>query len=523
MKNQRSLNIEMKDHFLIRASAALEKLKLLCGEEQECSNPSNLLELYTQAILDMTYFEENKLVDEDFPEDSSPQKVKELLSFLSEPEILVKENNMHPKLCDLLGDELLECLSWRRGALLYMYCHSLTKRREWLLRKSNLLQKYLVDGINYLLQMLNYRCPIQLNEGVSFQDLDTAKLLSTGIFSDIHVLAMMYSGEMCYWGLKHCTDLQSENNEVDTDVFGASCTTHKEPLDFREVGEKILKKYVSIDVQLYILSFLSPHDLCQLGSTDRYWNETVRDPILWRYFLLRDLPSWSSVDWKSLPDLEILKKPISEVTNSTCFDYMKVYKMCCPYTRRASKASRPVYGAVTSFLHSLIIQNEPRFAMFGPGLEELNTSLVLSLMSSEELCPTAGLPHRQIDGIGSGVNFQLSNQHKFNILILYSTTRKERDRAREEHTSTVNKMFSLQSEGNEQGSRYSVIPQIQKVCEVVDGFIYVANGEAHKTHELRLSLLNHPWMVQDMEAETLTGFLNGIEWILEEVVSKRTK
>ena len=28
--------------------------------------------------------------------------------------------------------------------------------------------------------MLNFRCPIQLNEGVSFQDLDTAKLLSEG-------------------------------------------------------------------------------------------------------------------------------------------------------------------------------------------------------------------------------------------------------------------------------------------------------------------------------------------------------
>ncbi|EPY74590.1 hypothetical protein CB1_001954012, partial [Camelus ferus] len=214
--------IGVSDHFLIRASAALEKLKLLCGEDKECSNPSDLLELYTQAILDMTYFEENKLVDEDFPEDSS-QKVKELISFLSEPEILVKENNLHPK-------------------------------------------------------------------------------------------------------------------------------------------------------------------------------------------------------------------------------------------------------------------NEPRFAMFGPGLEELNTSLVLSLMSSEELCPTAGLPQRQIDGIGSGVSFQLSNQHKFNILILYSTTRKERDRAREEHTSAVNKMFSLQNEGDDQqGSRYSVIPQIQKVCEVVDGFIYVANAEAHKS------------------------------------------
>lgn len=44
----------------------------------------------------MTYFEENKLVDEDFPEDSSP-KVKELINFLSEPEIIVKENNTHPK------------------------------------------------------------------------------------------------------------------------------------------------------------------------------------------------------------------------------------------------------------------------------------------------------------------------------------------------------------------------------------------------------------------------------------------
>ncbi|XP_049718981.1 RAB7A-interacting MON1-CCZ1 complex subunit 1 isoform X1 [Elephas maximus indicus] len=253
------------DHFLIRASAALEKLKILCGEDKECSDPSNLLELYTQAILDMTYFEENKLVDEDFPEDSSSQKVKDLISFLSEPEILVKENHKHPKHCSLLGDELLECLSWRRGALLYMYCHSLTKRREWLSRKSSLLKKYLVDGINYLIQMLNYRCPVELNEGVSFQDLETAKLLSEGIFSDIHLLAMMYSGEMCYWGLKHCASRQSGSHDVDSDAAGASCTSHKEPLDFREVGEKILKKYVSV---------------CEGPLREQEWNTTNAKQIL---------------------------------------------------------------------------------------------------------------------------------------------------------------------------------------------------------------------------------------------------
>jgi hypothetical protein len=73
----------------------------------------------------MIYFEENKLIDEDFPEDSCSQKVKELISFLSELEILVKENNMLPKPCYLLGDELLECLSWRQGSL-YVYVLSLS-------------------------------------------------------------------------------------------------------------------------------------------------------------------------------------------------------------------------------------------------------------------------------------------------------------------------------------------------------------------------------------------------------------
>ncbi|XP_027719320.1 F-box only protein 4 isoform X2 [Vombatus ursinus] len=318
-----------------------------------------------------------------------------------------------------------------------------------------------------------------------------------------------------------------------------------------------------IYVQLYIMSFLSPHDLFELGRTSRYWNVTVRDPMLWKFFLLRDLPSWSSVDWKSLPDLQVLKKPLSEVIDNELYDYMTMYKMSCPHTRRHLKSSRHMYGAVASFLQSLILQTEPRFAMFGPGLEELNVSLVLSLMSCVELSPMAGLPQRQIDGIGSGISFQLSNQHKFNILVLYSTTRKERDRAREEQTSAVNKIFNRQIPGNdEQRGRYSVIPQIQKVCEVVDGFIYVANGEAHKrhewqdefshimamidpafgsperpllvlscisqatvkrmpclylAHELKLNELQLPWMVQDVEAETLTGFLNGIEWILGEV------
>ncbi|XP_074851718.1 F-box only protein 4 isoform X2 [Carettochelys insculpta] len=324
-----------------------------------------------------------------------------------------------------------------------------------------------------------------------------------------------------------------------------------------------------IDVQLYIMSFLSPQDLCHLGSTNQYWHLAVRDPLLWRYFLLRDLPSWSSVDWKSLPDVEIFNKSFSELNDNALYDYMTIYKKSCPQSRRL-KSSRPMYGAVTSFLQSLVMQAEPRFALFGPGLEELDESLVQRMMTCPEILHIASLPQRQIHGIGSGVSFQFNNHQKFNILTLYSTTSIERKRARTQQTVTVNKMFYQENsvEGNQQTVHYSVIDQVKKVCQVVDGFIYVANAEAQKkhdrqdefahilamidpalgppnrpvlvlscisqvdikripsvymAHQLQLCLLRQPWMVQDTVAATLSGLLSGMEWILGEAECKNAQ
>uniref|UniRef100_A0A8C8RAB7 Chromosome 5 open reading frame 51 n=1 Tax=Pelusios castaneus TaxID=367368 RepID=A0A8C8RAB7_9SAUR len=234
------------DAFLVKGAISLEKLKVLCKEDKENVNPANLLQLYTQIVLDITYFEENQLVDEDFPEDSSLQRVKELISILSEPEVLVKESNMHQDLLDVLGAELLECLFWRRGALLYMYCHTVKERRQWLTENIDLFKKCLNDGIHYLLKMLRFRCPTPLND-VSFQNTDTATLLSEGIFSDTHLLAMMYCGEMCYWGLKYCGEEKPGCYEIDsesnTELY---CSSHSVVLDFREVGEKMLIKYVAV-------------------------------------------------------------------------------------------------------------------------------------------------------------------------------------------------------------------------------------------------------------------------------------
>ncbi|XP_062456087.1 RAB7A-interacting MON1-CCZ1 complex subunit 1 isoform X2 [Rhea pennata] len=186
------------DTFLMKGAATLEKLKDLYTEEKEKTNPSELLQLYAQAVLDITYFEENQLVDEDFPEDYSLQKVKELTCILSEPEDLLKECNINE-----------ECLS---------------------------------DGVHYLMKMLSFRCPLQVDEDVSFQDKDTARLLSEGVFSDTHLLAMMYSGEMCYWGLKHCGERKQKSLET-TDA--ASSRSQSASLAFREVGKNMLTKYVA--------------------------------------------------------------------------------------------------------------------------------------------------------------------------------------------------------------------------------------------------------------------------------------
>lgn len=41
-----------------------------------------------QVILDITFYEENKLVDQEFPEECSPFRIQELLQDLTEPEVL---------------------------------------------------------------------------------------------------------------------------------------------------------------------------------------------------------------------------------------------------------------------------------------------------------------------------------------------------------------------------------------------------------------------------------------------------
>ncbi|XP_053556406.1 RAB7A-interacting MON1-CCZ1 complex subunit 1 [Bombina bombina] len=243
-KWERLVSEARDDAVLSKASDTLQSLKQLCTEKTEPFNILSILHLYSKAVLDITFFEENQLVNEDFPEDSSQQKVKDLIQMLSEPELLAKEANMgkEPPVV-VLEDEVLECLYWRRGALLYMYSHTVREREGWLCRHASTFKQCLNDGVLFLLKMLKTRSPVNLND-VTFRDLSTATLLNQGIFSDVHVLALMYCGEMCYWMLKYCSD---KEQSTDDGPHKECCNTSQFNLqDFKGTGEKALETYIYV-------------------------------------------------------------------------------------------------------------------------------------------------------------------------------------------------------------------------------------------------------------------------------------
>ncbi|XP_054628037.1 F-box only protein 4 [Dunckerocampus dactyliophorus] len=338
-------------------------------------------------------------------------------------------------------------------------------------------------------------------------------------------------------------------------------------LDSREEGPDFLD-CLPVDVQFHIMTFLSPVDICRLGATNHYWRALVRDPLLWRFLLFRDMHYWSSIDHLTMPRLEVLDAPLvsddAEESLESNIDFMAEYLKGCPSCRQKWLPSRPPYEVLTSFLQSLVPSAEPRYAMFGPGMEQLDISLVTRLMHAPDVLPVSGIPNRQINGIGSGISYLFNNQHKFNILTLYSSNKAERERARVQKQYMSSKLFTLGSDESGQPV-YRPAPQVQQVCQVVDGVIYVTNAEPGRgegesevaqiravlsstskpllvlscisreeseivgvqtvvdrnrtscvdmAKRLGLPQLPNPWMVQDTVAESLSGILDGISWLL---------
>nr|XP_023682211.1 UPF0600 protein C5orf51 homolog [Paramormyrops kingsleyae] len=196
------------DDYLQNASTILDKLKNYYRHGAESSSLPKLLQDYTQVTLCCGI----KL--------RPPNRVRSL-------SVLQVQT--------VLGVELLECLYWRRGALLYMYCHTLHQRKQWIKKNKTTFLKYLQEGVRYLMRMLQVRNSVKLSDGVVFHDSTTASFLSEGIFSDTHLLAMMYVGELCFWAVKY-EDMDPE----------APPERREERIHFRDVGTQVLHKYVLV-------------------------------------------------------------------------------------------------------------------------------------------------------------------------------------------------------------------------------------------------------------------------------------
>lgn len=65
----------------------------------------------------------------------------------------------------VLGLELLECLYWRRGALLYMYCHTLHQRKQWIKKNKETFLKVTHSLLCHpiILGGLIIICPVSFN------------------------------------------------------------------------------------------------------------------------------------------------------------------------------------------------------------------------------------------------------------------------------------------------------------------------------------------------------------------------
>uniref|UniRef100_T1J432 KIF-binding protein n=1 Tax=Strigamia maritima TaxID=126957 RepID=T1J432_STRMM len=211
------------DDFLQKFKDNYEKLYYW----EDTDEPAKMMSHYAQAIMNITFFEENKLVEKDFSVANAIDKMQQIIDCLSDIDAICREYTDEP--LTLLGLEIAECLLWRRGALLYMYCATVEEKPNMSESDKKYFLKCLHSGINYLNMMINVRKPLVVPKKEQKMKEDMCFLLSEGIYSDTAVLGLMYAGEMCYWFKKYWSEeLMSLSKDF----------------DYRQLGKMFLEKYI---------------------------------------------------------------------------------------------------------------------------------------------------------------------------------------------------------------------------------------------------------------------------------------
>jgi len=222
-------------HCRLRAEKVVESLddqEIQATEGVSYEEGVDLLKAFIFVVLDFTFFVESDLAEKNFSTPDAEKTVIGVLNDLNKPKSIFSQFMQHQHFDDAIGDDLAECLHWRKGALIYMY-HSARESQLPRLAKES-LKKLLTNGIDDLRKMLSVRQEFKVidNDAFVHDDGNTLQLIQRGLFSDTHVLALMYAGEMCYWIVKWVDDTDS-----------ASASSPFASFSFRSLGIELLTRY----------------------------------------------------------------------------------------------------------------------------------------------------------------------------------------------------------------------------------------------------------------------------------------
>lgn len=255
----------------------------------------DILKAFVFVILDFTFFVENDLAEKNFASAKAKSAIYQVLEDLDKPRVIYEshvaagadaesaaeapvaaqasnnddadsgndssKSSPWPSFDEAVGNDLAECLYWRKGALIYMY-HSATEGRLATEPNKPELARLMKCGVDNLKKMLSVRQEFKVidNDAFVHDEGNTLQLIQRGLFSDTHVLALMYAGEMCYWFVKWVGEEsnfgEGRNDSGDPSPTSTSSSTTnasssttspiESPLPrhtFRSIGIELLTRY----------------------------------------------------------------------------------------------------------------------------------------------------------------------------------------------------------------------------------------------------------------------------------------
>ena len=73
------------------------------------------------------------------------------------------------------------------------------------------------------------------------------------------------------------------------------------------------------------------------------------------------------------------------------------------------------------------------------------------------------------------MTLKTTTSHVFNLTVLYSASRREREQQADQDRMQRNKLVK-ESKDSDSGEKYELVPAVRDLCQTLDGFVYVVDA-----------------------------------------------